>query len=421
MAEPDPNAVIPNFPTPEAMAMARKFAGVTVGLHSIAVVVFGARMWSRLRPHILKHELTIPQKALILTNTTLLLTALPYAFTPTPQPIRLSTLLSTYKNATIAQPIWAWSMVFIKLSFTFMLLRIQQSLTLKRFLYAMIAVQLLLGIYTTLALLLQCRPYYKAWDLLGNVNGSCWPPSKQAKSSIAVSVVHILTDFMLALLPLSFLSKIQRPLRERVVVGVLMGLGFFAGVASIIKIVAAVEFGRATSDPTAASMTIGMWSVIEELVGFIVICVPCLRSPFQRVLHHCGLLSSRIRQHTLTRGYESKMRGGPGHSGARGAGSGGRMRSQSQSRIVTVDSETSHAFKMKELGTRASDEDEVPCRRASTNESCSGKGEIWCTKEVVVEHDPISRLPSCERMHGGSGAAWRDEAFDFDLGRSPRV
>jgi hypothetical protein len=315
---------------------------------------------------------------------------------------------SGFKYASIAQPIWAWSMVFIKVSFALMLLRIEQAKLLRRFLFFMIGLQITLGIYNTLAIVLQCVPVRKAWDLLGVVPGTCWSRRALSISSISVSVIHILTDFLLAALPISFLRKIQRPVRERVLVGALMGLGFFAGVASIIKIRAAIDFGKA-DDPVNASINIGMWSVIEELVGFIVICIPCLRSPFQRVLQYCGLLSVRIRQHTFTRGYASS--GNVKHV----------VRSQSQSRLATVEGDAeSGFFKMKDLRTETSEESDHhnPWRRASTND---GRGEIWCTKEVMVEHDRISRMPSHERLRGGPDAGWRDEPFDFDLGRAARI
>jgi hypothetical protein len=90
------------------------------------------------------------------------------------------------------------------------------------------------------------------------------------------------------------------------------------------------------------------------------------------------------------------------------------VRSQSQSRLATIEGDVELSFKMKDLGTEAS-EDEMQWRN-STQETSSGRGEIWCTKEVVVQHDPISRVPSHERMHGGVEEAWKGEPFDFDLG-----
>ncbi|KAG9194292.1 hypothetical protein G6011_04327 [Alternaria panax] len=296
---------IPASPSEAAQKTAKIFAGATLALHGIALMVFGARMWSRWRPvyrmQLDDHACTLAY-VLIVINTSLLLAAMPYTFTHQPDAFFLSESQEAFHKASIAQPIWAWSMVFVKVFFALMLLRIPPSKHLRGFLWGMIVLQITLGVYNTLATLLQCVPVHKAWDLLGTVPGRCWSRQAVRTSSITVSVIHIMTDFMLALLPISFLRHIQRPIRERVIVGALMGLGFFAGVASILKILAAMDFGK-TGDQMNESITIGMWSVIEELVGFIVICVPCLRSPFQRILQYCGVVSVRIRQHTLTHGY----------------------------------------------------------------------------------------------------------------------
>jgi hypothetical protein len=74
---------------------------------------------------------------------------------------------------------------------------------------------------------------------------------------------------------------------------------------------------------------------------------------------------------------------------------------------------------MKVLSVGTEDAGDVPWRRRAS-EAGMGKGEIWCTKEVVVEHD---RVEGCERVDGvgGSRPAWVDEGFDFDLGVARRV
>jgi hypothetical protein len=348
--------------------------------------------------------LTPSTKILIVVNTSLLLAAMPYAFTHQPNAFFLSDSQAAFQKASIAQPIWAWSMVFVKVSFALMLLRISPSKPLRHFLWGMVILQFTLGVYNTLATLLQCVPVRKAWDLLNTVPGHCWSKYAVRISSISVSVIHVLTDFTLALLPISFLRHIQRPLRERVIVGALMGLGFFAGVASTMKIIAAMRFGK-TGDRVNESITIAMWSVIEELVGFIVICIPCLRSPFQHILRYCGVVSTRIRQHTLTRGYARTYASDADKQ---------HVRSQSQSRLATTESDAESDFKTKDLRVEA-EEDDVPWR-ASINETSSRKGEIWCTKEVVVQHDSISRIPSLERVPRRVHEAWRGELLEFDGG-----
>ena len=348
---------------------------------------------------------------MVVVNTCLLLAATPYAFGLPPNEFFLSDAQAAYEKASISQPIWGWSMALVKISFSLMLLRISPSNFMKRFLWAMIGLQIILAVYNTLATLLQCIPVEKAWDLLGTVEGHCWSRTGVRISSITVSVVHILTDFILALLPISFLRGIQRPVRERVIVGALMGLGFFTGVASILKIIAAMNFGK-TGDPMNESIVVGMWSAIEELVGFIVICIPTLRSPFQHVLRYLGVASVRLKNHTFSRGYgrtqESEV-------------TRDNFRSQSQSRLATVEGDEESGFKLKELRTEGSSgsSDEMHWR-ASANETSAGNGEIWCTHEVVVQRTSISGRPSFEHVHEGADAPWKGEPLEFDLGMASR-
>ena len=235
-------------------------------------------------------------------------------------------------------------------------------------------------------------PFYKAWDLVGAVPGTCWSRRAQSISTIGVSVINILTDFVFALLPISFLRKIQRPVRERAIIGVLMGLGAFAGVASIIKITAAAQFGT-TSDSINESVKIGMWSVIEELVGLIVICVPCLRSPLQRAVQMFGGITTRIRHYGQTRGYGRTYDGKEGSKES-------RSRSRSQSRL------TDAGIKLDEL----------------RNEDVIARpGEIWCTREVMVDHDRLSRMPSPVWPRSGPDPVWVDHDFsmkDVEPGRA---
>jgi hypothetical protein len=52
-----------------------------------------------------------------------------------------------------------------------------------------------------------------------------------------VSAVIITTDFACALLPLVFIHKINRPMREKAVLAGLMALGLLASVCGIVKVV----------------------------------------------------------------------------------------------------------------------------------------------------------------------------------------
>jgi hypothetical protein len=291
-------------------------------------------------------------------------------------------------------------MVTIKISLALMLLRIEQVLGWRRFLWAMIFLQLSIGVYNTISILLQCVPIHKAWDLVGAVPGSCWSKEAQATSAIVVAVFNVITDFIFVALPINFLRKIQRPVRERAIVGALMGFGVFAGVASIIKMTAAAKFGR-TGDTINESINIGMWSVIEELVGFIVMCAPCLGSPIQRTARAVNGMIIRMRHYGQMHGLR-------------------RNRDVNDPMKETVPSRSRLSMMMGRgnlgsLRTDRSDEDalcENPVKRPC---------EIWCTKEVVVDHDRLSRVPSSEWPNGTSNAVWMDHDFslkDIEMGRA---
>jgi hypothetical protein len=332
----------------------------------------------------------------------------PYTFGDDPNTFFLSDAETSFKYAVIAQPLWAWSMATVKISFALMLLRVEQAHRWRKFLWAMIVVQLIVGFYNTLTILLQCVPLHKAWDLVGAVPGTCWNRRAQSTSTIGVSVINIITDFIFALLPISFLRKIQRPVRERMVIGILMGLGVFAGIASIIKITVAAQFGR-TGDMINESVLIGKWSVIEELVGLIVICVPCLRSPFQRAVQTVTGVTTRMRHYSQSRGYGRtyETREVPQEDG-------GRIRSRSRLAAMLEDSNDA-GFKLE--GMR----DERSSQGSPYGDAIKRPCEIWCTKEVMVDHDRLSRMPSYERPHGGADAVWMDHDFslrDVEMGRA---
>jgi hypothetical protein len=322
-----------------------------------------------------------------------------------PNTFFLSNAQVAFKYAIVAQPLWAWSMATIKISFALMLLRIEQTLSWRRFLWSMIILQIVIGVYNTIGILLQCVPIYKAWDLTGTVPGSCWSKDAQSTSTIVISVINIITDFLFAGLPINFLRKIQRPIRERIIVGMLMGLGVFAGISSIIKITAAAQFGR-TGDTINESITIGMWSVIEELVGFIVICVPSLRSPVQRALHTFNGLTTRIRHYGPPRGYSTPY--DPNE----------RVKEATRSRSrLSIIMERGNDLGIK-LGSLRTDRSE---REGSLESPIKRPCEIWCTKEVMVDHDRLSRMPSSEWPNGGPEAGWVEHGFlvgEGEVGRA---
>ncbi|KAJ4299926.1 hypothetical protein N0V90_005173 [Kalmusia sp. IMI 367209] len=276
-------------------------------------------------------------------------------------------------HGVIAQPFWAWAMASIKISIGLMLLRLESEQRWRRFLWAMIGFQVVLSMYNMMSQLFGCVPFHKMWDLSQHVSGKCWPSHISTASQVTVQVFVILTDWIFALLPISFLRKVQRPLRERVIIGFLMGLGVFTGVASIVKIKQILGLHK-SGDIRAELIVIEMWCSIEALIGFIASCVPCLRGPFQRTLEHFGIVTLR-QTTTYTYGHY------PGTRYATQITSG---------RTVSVNEPP---IRLKRPGSSSGESVE---QIITSNEAPVKNGEIWCTTEVLMEEEERLKTPRAE-------------------------
>jgi hypothetical protein len=101
------------------------------------------------------------------------------------------------------------------------------------------------------------------------------------------------TDFLLATLPITFIRQLKRPLREKIVLGVLMGFGLFTGVAATLKTYYIKEFGT-SADYFYHQTKLSIWVMLELFIGIIATSVPCLKLPADRLLAKMGFQLSSI-------------------------------------------------------------------------------------------------------------------------------
>jgi hypothetical protein len=138
---------------------------------------------------------------------------------------------------------WTWAVALSKISITCMLLRLKYTVRWKVFLYTMIVIQTLSAISANAIQLGLCQPLAVSWDPIAS-KGKCWPP-RVAWIGIGVNgVISVITDIMFACIPVSFVYKIKRPLREKIVVSFLMALGILASAASIMKLTKVKKYSR---------------------------------------------------------------------------------------------------------------------------------------------------------------------------------
>lgn len=215
----------------------------------------------------------------------------------TPGNIPLDRSMEIGKTSWIAIGVWGMSMTFIKVSIALTLLRIQQkSLAWRIFLYTIMAVQSLYGVLNLFFnLVIACRPLNAAWDYGYQMMhpDACVSFDIQKTVSNIGSSINITTDILLSLSPAIFLFKLNRPLRERLFVCGLMAMGLFASGASITKTVIVIQgYGNLSMPPEEfwpTSISICLWTSMEQLLGVLAACVPAMKNLFQLCLGKVGV------------------------------------------------------------------------------------------------------------------------------------
>lgn len=226
----------------------------------------------------------------------------------------------------VGQPICIWSLGFAKMSMACMLLRIKHTKTWMYGLYALILLVVLAGVISNIAEFIQCRPLAAMWDVavamkpttkcidaaviqkiayattggFFSLSGRFHCPGDEFLLTWGGTAMNILSDIVLSLMPISFLKNMNRPLREKVALSCLMGLGIFATVAAILKTTVLNAY-RSTRDPFWEVVDLSLWWQMEQNISIMAACIPTLKAPFERILGRLGLLTS-LKKRT-TRGY----------------------------------------------------------------------------------------------------------------------
>ena len=233
-------------------------------------------------------------------------------------PIEASVAATRY--GWIAIGIWGLSMTCLKVSIALTLLRIQKkSLAWRIFLFSIIGLQCAYGILNVFFnLLIACKPLARAWDFR-ITEGYCVPVEVMKAASNTGSGVNIVTDIALSLAPAVFLRKLNRPLRERIFICFLMGLGLIASAWSIIKTVEVQKFyapGVPIDEMIPIGITVATYTVLEQFTGILAACIPAMKGIFQACLGRMGVSLTDSRSRPGRSGYYLNNGGQSGGGGA---------------------------------------------------------------------------------------------------------
>lgn len=284
---------------------AQIYAGVTVSLSAIALSLVVTRLvsrWKSAKGIAADDYFIVAGTVLSLTDVSLIIASVADNLaTPPPSFMSFEAIAKKAPMTMAAEVFTQCSVALIKTSIALMLVRLQNTKSWTRFLYAIIALQMLTAIFVTIVQCTRCIPTEAFWNE-DIVDKWCWSHDAFKITMTVASSVVIFTDVIFSLIPLTFLHHIRRSAPHRVVIGLLMSLGLLASAASVVKTVMVHRFDVG-GDASGNGIAIALWASLESVVGIIAACLPCLRGAFLRLLHRLGIyteFASRVVEDSST-------------------------------------------------------------------------------------------------------------------------
>ncbi|PGH04881.1 hypothetical protein AJ79_06966 [Helicocarpus griseus UAMH5409] len=112
------------------------------------------------------------------------------------------------------------------------------------------------------------------------------------------AAIFTFMDLVFALMPIKLVWQLQRSIREKILISCLMAMGLLATASVCVKMTTFTKVGQ--GDPLSSTVYPSFLAKLEEVLGIIAACMPCLKSPAERLLRRIGVLSERY-VNTLTR------------------------------------------------------------------------------------------------------------------------
>ncbi|KAL8896774.1 MAG: hypothetical protein Q9192_002918 [Flavoplaca navasiana] len=133
-----------------------------------------------------------------------------------------------------------------------------------------------------LASLVLCRPISINWD--ASVNGTC---GNVAANCLAGAGINTLTDILILILPMPIIWRLHVPLRNKLILSLIFGLGSLICMISIIRLKALLSYTTApmmlppfnSDGPRTNSMSI-LYTVLESCLGVICACLIIMKPIF---------------------------------------------------------------------------------------------------------------------------------------------
>ncbi|KAF2477036.1 uncharacterized protein BDR25DRAFT_192035, partial [Lindgomyces ingoldianus] len=187
---------------------------------------------------------------------------------------------------------------FVKLSIVFFLLPLTQRGTpYRRFHWGIIVFLIVFMLFTLFSLVFGCVPIAANWNFalrrppMGTGHARCLSLTTYRNIALFNSITNILTDIILALMPIPLIWTLQVNKRTKASLIFILSLGFFACAAGIIKTPLLYHFFD-DFDSTGNRSWYYAWQIIEMNVGIIAATLPSLKPAFRWLLETAKSLAT---------------------------------------------------------------------------------------------------------------------------------
>ncbi|KAH9909998.1 hypothetical protein F4778DRAFT_28646 [Xylariomycetidae sp. FL2044] len=180
------------------------------------------------------------------------------------------------------QDFYVWANIPIKSSICLSLIRVAESTSrwMTWTLYSMIFLIAGSSVGANIYLLTSCTPLAASWDK--TIQGAtCRPPSHTVILGNMYSGINIFVDWVVALLPILLLWRIQMPLRQKVTVMAVLSLGIFASTATLVRLTTLANLANA-DDYLFGLASVSVWSVTELALALFAGALMSLKPLFRR-------------------------------------------------------------------------------------------------------------------------------------------
>ncbi|KAK2029173.1 integral membrane protein [Colletotrichum zoysiae] len=171
-------------------------------------------------------------------------------------------------------------LALVKASILFFFLKIFPGRGIRRCLWSVQIMNLLVCLSFTVLIFAQCRPFsyfWTRWD--GEHKGVCVDLSKLGLVHVGLNIA---LDIVMLVLPVTQVYHLKMDMRKKIGVIAMFQAGIFLTIASVLRIKTLTTFSMSLN-LTADSVDVAIWGYIETGVGVIVACMPSASQLLKRI------------------------------------------------------------------------------------------------------------------------------------------